>query len=217
MTLTGNGVPYSPGPGSQYTYTAFDLDTAGKTTGSAFTVMDSIIATGITYQGQSNVSETSDDSTYFTVESSGDVGLYASGFPTYPATNLFGGGWQVLPFVSHVQNVYSFNETYVNDSDGATVTLVIHDTANFIDTTNMTIGGTEYPVSHVHLIEYGVYTDTKGTNVSTTTIEIYYSPTIGTIVSQSKVLKDVATAASGKPRVVTGGGREINLVSFKAN
>jgi hypothetical protein len=216
VTLTGNGVPYSPGLGSIYNYIAFDLDTAGKTIGSSFAVTDSMIQTGITYQGESNVSETS-DTTYFIAETNGDVELYAKGFPTYPDSNYFGGGWQTLPFSSQTPNYYSYNETYVNDSDGETITLVIHDTAAFVGTTNVTIGGAEYPASHVHLLEYGVYTDTKGTRVSATTVEIYFSSKLGTIVQQSRVVKDVATAASGKPRVATGGGREINLVSFKAN
>ena len=215
ITLTGNGVPYSPGVGSQYTYSVFKLDTAGKTLGSLPSVTDSIIATGITYQDSSNVSESS-DSTYYIFESNGDVCLYASGFPTYPVTNLVGGGWQTLPFGSQVQNVYSYPDTYT-DSAGEMVTLSIHDTAKYMGTTNIKINGVSYPVSHVQLREYGLYSDTKGTNSDVVTAEIYFSPELGTIVDRSRYTKDVATAASGKPRVVTGGGTEITLTSFQAH
>jgi hypothetical protein len=216
VTLTGNGVPYTPGLSSQYTYTAFDLDTAGNPIGSAFTVLDSVIATGLNYQGGSNVSETS-DSTYYIITSSGDDSIYIAGDSTYPTTLLFGGGWQVLPFMSHGQNVYSPSEIYTNESEGETITLTIHDTARYVDQTTMTIGGVSYQTSHVHLLESAVYTDNLGSRTFVVTYEMYFSPILGTIVSQSRVSKEFVTLPSGKRDPSTGGGRKITLTSFKAN
>jgi len=217
--LSGNGVPYSPGVSSQYTYTAFNLDTAGRTVGTAFTVTDSIIAVGLTYQGQSNVTEVS-DSTYFIPESNGDVNIYAKGFSTYPDTLLFGSGWQTLPFGSQGKNIqlYSDNQTYTNDSLNESITLSIRDSASFVETTNTTIEGFTVQESHVHVVESALYTVTgKGSTLVTVTVEIFFSPNLGTIINQTRVKRAVSTALSGKSTKAMGGGRQVNLVSFKAH
>ena len=217
VTLTGNGVPYTPGVSSQYTYTAFNLDTAGKTIGSALTIVDSVIATGITYQGQSDVSESS-DSMYFIIGTNGDDSIYTPGFSTYPTSVFFGGGWQDLPFTTGGQKVYSNSEQYTNDSDGETITLTIQDTARYVAQTTMMVGATPYTVSHVHLVESAIYSDSKGTNTVIIVNELYFSSALATIVSESRVALNIITVkSSGKREPATGGGRKINLTSFKAN
>jgi hypothetical protein len=216
VTLAGNGVPYTPGLSSQFTYTAFDIDTAGKTVGSAFTIVDSVIGTGLTYQGQSDVSETS-DSEYFIIGTNGDDSIYAPGFMTYPTTVYFGGGWRQLPFTTQLPKVYSYSETYVNDSDGETITLNIQDTARYVDQATMMVGATPYTVSHVHLVESAVYSDTKGTNTVVVVSEIYFSSALATIINESKIDADVITVkATGKRDPATNlGSFKINLTSFK--
>jgi hypothetical protein len=208
-------VPYSPGVGSQYTYTAVALTDSGTATGQPFVITDSVIATGLNYEGQANASENS-DSTYYIIQNSGDASIYVLGFPIYPSTSIVGSGWQTLPFASHTQNVQllSDDQDYI-DSTGESITLNVRDTASYIGTTNATIDNIPIQESHVHLVESALYTGSKGTILARIVLEIYFSPDLGTIVSQSRVEREVVTATGGKPKV-SGGGRKIDLMSFRS-
>lgn len=215
VTLTGNGVPYVPGLHSVYTYTANNLDTAGKVIGSPYTHVDSVIQSGINYEDSSNVTGTS-DSTYFIIEDNGDVSVYVNGFPTNPSTNIIGSGWQTLPFGTHRGSfqLYSDVQNYNDSATGIPVQLTINDSANYVETLPTTIEGVQVQASHVHLSEQAIYSFSGGQNVIKVEVEMYFSPDISAIVRHSKVKKGVKTV--GKTRTVTGGGDEITLTSFKA-
>jgi hypothetical protein len=220
ITLTGNGVPYYPGFGSVYNYSAVALNAEGKPTGApAFTVTDSIIATNLNYQGQSNVLEYSNtvDSTFYLIDNDGDVSVYTTGFSIWPASLFVGSGWQTLPYTTHTQNVYTFAPQTYTDSLGLQVTVSISDTASYVGPATATINGIPITESHVHLVETGIYTDSKGSRSFVTTIENYFSPELGILVSQTKYLTEVVTVAPSKTgETPTGSGTQINLTSFKA-
>jgi hypothetical protein len=220
VTLTGNGVPYSPGLGSQYNYSVTTLDASGNPTSAPiYNIVDTVIKTGITYQDSSNVSESSNpaDSTFYITDNDGDVSIYTPGYAIYPTTlpNI-GSGWQTLPYGSHNPNIYSFNKTY-NDSAGLSVTLIVSDTATYLGPSTTTIGGISIQESHVHVVESGLYSDVKGSRTFETIVDSYFSPDLGTIVTQSKYSTEVVTVAGVKPGAPTGGGTKINLTSFKVN
>jgi hypothetical protein len=220
VTLTGNGVPYPPGLGSQYTYSVTTLNASGNPTSApAYNIIDTVIQTGITYQDSSNVSESSNpaDSTFYIIDNDGDVSIYTSGYIIYPTSSPnVGSGWQTLPYGSQNQKTYSFNQTY-NDSAGISVNLIVSDTATYLGPSTTTIGGIQVQESHVHLVETGLYSDVKGSRYFETIVDSYFSPDIGTIVSQSKYSTEVVTVAGGKPGAPTGGGTKIDLTSFKPN
>src|ERR1035441_9173974 len=151
LTVNGNGVPYTPGVGSTFIYNAVKIDTTGKPIPPTYLDTQSIVVTGLTYQGKTNVSETA-DSTYFEVETNGDVSIYTAGFPTYPSTNLVGNGWLTLPFGSQARNqLLISNDQSFNDSLGQLITMNVRDSASYVGTTMVTIGGNQYHSSHVHI------------------------------------------------------------------
>jgi hypothetical protein len=220
IALTGNGVPYYPGFGSEYTYSAVALNAEGKPTGApAFTVVNNITATNLTYQGQSNVLEYSNtvDSTFYLIDNDGDVSVYTTGFSIWPSSLFVGAGWQTLPYTTHTQNVYTFAPQTYTDSLGIQVTVSISDTASYVGPATVTIDGIPITESHVHSVESGLYTSDKGTRSFVTTVENYFSPELGILVSQTKYLTEIETVFPSKTgETPTGSGTQVNLTSFKA-
>jgi hypothetical protein len=213
ITLSGNGLPYAPGVGSVYTYMAQQLDTAGKPIGNPYQVMTNIIATGITYQGKSNVSETS-DSNYFEVESDGDVNFYAPGFQTYPAGTVAGSGWLTLPFASQNPNLplLSDDTTYL-DSAGTSISVSVRDTASYKGMTTITVGSNPFPTSHVHLIEDAVYTLPKEKIYIVAVLDFFFSQDLGYLATRVVVINKLVTMNTTRKLTNLNGERRV-LTSF---
>ncbi len=216
ITLSGNGIPYAPGVGSVYTYAAQQLDTAGKPIGNPYQVTTNIIATGITYQGKSNVMETS-DSNYFEVESDGDVSFYAPGFQTYPAGTVAGSGWLTLPFGSqNIQNMklpLIWDDTTYIDSAGMSISLSVRDTASYMGMTTIPVGSNPFTTSHVHLIEDALYTLPKQKVYIAAVLDFFFSQDLGYLATRVVVINKLVTTNTTRKLTNINGERRV-LTSF---
>jgi hypothetical protein len=208
LSVSGTGVPYYPQTGSVFIYDAVQLDTAGHPIGSAYTITESIIASGISYQGKSNVEETS-DSSYFHIEDNGYVSFYLAGFPTYPSSHVVGNGWITIPFGSHSSKmeVVSKDITFL-DSTGNNITLTVRDSAAWVETKTVSAAGRTFTSSHAYLQLGAVYTSASSILAIGSFVEFYFSPEIGFTVQQNALHRQITVASQ------TGGGEGRRLKSY---
>jgi hypothetical protein len=212
ITVSGMGVRYYPLAGSQYSYDAVQLDSNGHPIGNPYVITQTILASGLSYQGKSNVVETS-DSTYFRIEDNGDVSVYSVGFQTYPPLNMVGSGWITIPFETHGAKMQVLAEDKdFTDSAGKPITLKVRDSVGWIETSTVTAAGRSFTTSRGFFEQVAVYSD--GTNAIglITASELFFSPEIGFVVQQNNLHKQVVFI-NGSPSV-TGGGEGRRLRSY---
>jgi len=213
--VSGMGVRYYPLAGSLYSYDAVQLDSNGHPIGNPYVVTQTIIASGLTYQGKSNVEETS-DSTYFHIEDNGDVSVYVPGFPTYPATNMVGAGWVTVPFESHTgkMEVRSVDQDFI-DSSGKQITLKVRDSVGWIANTTVDAGGKSFAASRGFFSQIAIYTD--GTNAIGlgSGSELFFSSELGFVVQQNNLHKQVIYANGSTSKKGSGEGRRLRSYNLR--
>ncbi|MDP4200628.1 MAG: DUF1573 domain-containing protein [Bacteroidota bacterium] len=184
--MMGNGVRYYPMVGSYFTYDFQQVDTGMHPIGSPQTTTVNIIASGITYQGKTNVELTS-DSTYFKIEDNGDLSIWSLGFPTYPATVLVDSGWLTLPVQTQGQNLQLLtDDRNFTDSAGESIAMHVRDSASYIGMSSLAVGSRQYSAIEVRLTELASYASGKGELGIFRAFDGYFSPEIGFVIQQAR-------------------------------
>jgi hypothetical protein len=213
IMATGRGVPYSPGVGSNYTYQAIRLDSAGKPTGAGFLRSTNVIATGLSYNGKSGVTQVNDgNDSYFKIEDDGDVSSYSKGHQTVDSVTFFGATWWKLPFSTRGQNVSLFNDSTTFTSGSGQVGLRVTASASYKGDTILKRGGRSVTVEMVDVSDIATYSATQGRLILVSYMGLFFDPSIGFIARQG-VVTDSYTIVGATVKL-QGGGEYRDLKSF---
>ncbi len=206
ITTSGNGLRYTPGVGSVYTFFAAvdSLDPATRKTvfiGAPGFHFDTIRSTNATFAGQGGLIEVSDPGPhdgYYKILPNGDVFMYGDGAPA--AKNVFfGSGWWTLPMGSHSTNVSLFTgDTMVN---GGAIKLHLEIVGSYLGDTTITVGSRQFPGSILQIVQTGTYGPSSKPNYQKG-VQFIFLPALGYVgmkgfVEYSPVLNANRGAVAG--------------------
>lgn len=194
-----------PKAGSTYTYTEYETENGVKDDATEETVTSTILETGLTFEGKSNVVKDEDsfedgsrDTAYFAYESNDDISIWfdageeSDGDPDDP----FGSAeprWITFPFGAKQNNTYT---VLSNDSVNATLT------TSYLRTEKGIVNGEERDVWVGQMQISATLTPSIGPQLTLTqTVEISFMPSIGNLFrSESTMNNFIGGGTSGEVR-----------------
>jgi hypothetical protein len=158
----GPGKTIAPKAGSTYTFKNTTIDTNGVTIeSSAYFTTDSVVETGISYMGKSNVthvvttnlSSGVQSDSYLNFEPNGDVSFYSGGGAGFG----FGGGsipdWTLFGAQSHTVTHFNIADTSVDLlGNGTLIHIVIADSIFYVDNGTFSIMGKNLAVINMNQV-----------------------------------------------------------------
>jgi hypothetical protein len=195
------GSTVQPKVGSTFTFTTVSLDSNGNAiSGSATTTVDSVVETGITYSGKTNVMHVASGvpgvystDNYYSYESNGDISVnFPNAAPLPP--------WLSLPFHSSGATVQILVDSMIGQSR-----LVEGDSVVTLGTFNTTVNGMVLPTVKLKMTVF-LQTTAGGITSSSSLLTTYYSiaPSIGYF-----------TELLLPSNHISGNGSDQTLISFR--
>ena len=187
----------TPKAGSTFKYHLHETDTTS--TGLTVTdtdVVDSVVASGISFQGKTNVIEYFEgpDTVYYEIESNGDVYRYTPtiGVGTFMLT--ISNPWLLVPYGSKVTNDTLFRDTTTLTYSGFPISVPVSGVASYLGTDQLSdstgkahSGGKAQIFVHAYVSELGQSLDAGVTQMNS------FDPSIGTYFAATGQLYKVST------------------------
>jgi len=168
------GSTQQPKTGSTYTYTSITIDANGNPTGSPHTLVDSVVQTGMSYSGKSNVTQVYETDVqgsytviYYNYESNGDISInFPNAAPLPP--------WLTLSVHSSGVTVQTLSDTTVGG-----VRIVEGDSIINTGTFTYNINGTALAASKLKMVVFVQTTAGKTSSISQPPFYFAFAPLIG--------------------------------------
>ncbi len=184
-----------PKAGSSFTYDEYatDTTTAQPVPGSRDTSVQTIVQTGMTYNGKTNVTKIisvtsgNNDTSYINFESNGDLSVYINGL-SIPQK------WFTFPTGSKSTNSVTLSDT-TQDVFGVSIETKVVLTASFVDNETMTVKGQFLSVTKIKQAFTITITTAGVPNIQSQNSFLYFAPSIGYVTkSETPVSTDLSGA-----------------------
>ncbi|MEI8133845.1 MAG: hypothetical protein WCH46_02060 [bacterium] len=217
------GKTVAPKAGSVYVYDNYQTDTTGKKIDSSYSQSkDSVVESGITYSGKTNVvhmvsvdpvtgSVLLGSDSYLNFESSGDVSVYTGGAGGIGIPGVKLPDWNLMAVQTHTTvTAKVFDSTITFPGVPLPIHLTVTDTNRYVNTGTYTMGSIKLPIFNlVQSVLVNANAILTQINMINTT-HIQYAPSIGNIASS---VTDPTIDNSGF--LGSQGGSIQTLVSYK--
>ena len=181
-----------PKTGSTFTFDQYATDTTTglPVPGTRDTAVQTVVKTGMSYMGKTNVTEIiafssiGNDTSYFNYETNNDISQYGQ----WPLTTI--SFWTILPVASKVANTVTIDTTLA-DSSGDTTKINAASTSSYVDQETMTVKGVPTNVIKIERVFSGGVPATPFLNEF-----FYYAPSLG-FVAENLLPVQAAPIGSG--------------------